>query len=415
MPIAASWTETGLKPVNKPTVRTNHNRSVFMNGPPSHDSTHSVSYSVQATTPGLSNHRDWALSSALESQSESQGTIDSDAAVAADNDDDDNDYTLVDGRKRRRNKSKLLQKEHGDHVNRADRAERADHAHDSAVLSTSRDKNHPTGRSAVAAAVAATATDGSVHSTDRIKQSTKTFAAAVAVDRLNQNHEKFKSKPTNRKPIMVGTRRSPIVSGSAASNMSAAKPLLGKAFFCVDNVGVDMTELDMERFVKRMRVRVLSCHKTNPRRTFYERRQKIKPEDRRAFRLCINRADTDLLMNPDNWPADIAISAWYFKPKKSDDSAAAEEVTAAAAAAAVDEATEMPATEPAVEAVEADAAVTAAEILEPETEFANEELATGEHFDDANMSLSPTVEADVNAGADATMLYDHTEAAADSK
>jgi len=58
--------------------------------------------------------------------------------------------------------------------------------------------------------------------------------------------------------------------------------------------------------------------------------------------------------------------------------------------------------------------VTAAEILEPETEFANEELATGEHFDDANMSLSPTVEADVNAGADATMLYDHTEAAADS-
>jgi hypothetical protein len=230
-----------------------------------------------------------------------------------------------------------------------------------------------------------------VRPTDQTK---KSFAAAVSADRLGQNQTR---KPNNRQPIMVGTRRSPVVSGSAPSNMSAAKPLLGKAFFCVDNVNVVMTETEMESFVKRLKVRVLSCHESNPRRTFHERRQKIKPKDRKAFRLCINKADTDLLMNPDNWPADIAISAWYFKPKKTDEPAAAEEATAAEAA---DEASEMLTAEL---SVEADVAAAEAEIVQPEVQ------PEAEYFDDANMTLSPIAVAVANAGGDLTVLYDQTE------
>ena len=118
----------------------------------------------------------------------------------------------------------------------------------------------------------------------------------------------------SRKPLVVGTLRSP--AARQIGNLAAAKPLYGKAVFYVDNVNKDVTADDLEHFVKTtLGVRVINCNKTKTRRSVRQRRENITP-DHVAFCLCINKADTDLLMRPDKWPADISVSAWYFKPKK---------------------------------------------------------------------------------------------------
>jgi hypothetical protein len=120
-----------------------------------------------------------------------------------------------------------------------------------------------------------------------------------------------------RKPqrLMVGCHHSPV----ASNKLAAAKPLFGKAVFCVDNVSPAVTDEELESYVKSLSVRVISCHKVKPRRTYKQKRDNIYPNDHNTFRLCIYKADSNLLLNPEVWPDDISISTYYFKPKKSDD------------------------------------------------------------------------------------------------
>ena len=135
------------------------------------------------------------------------------------------------------------------------------------------------------------------------------------------------AKKPPRKPLVVGALRSPppmsttsvtnqVASASIAGGkkLTAAKPLLGKAVFCVDNVSKDVTADDVKQFVVRMGVRVLECNDAKPRRS---RKQKANDEvpDHKAFYLCINKADTDLLLDPSKWPADVTVSAWFFRKK----------------------------------------------------------------------------------------------------
>jgi len=114
---------------------------------------------------------------------------------------------------------------------------------------------------------------------------------------------------------MVGCHHSPV----ASNKLSAAKPLFGKAVFCVDNVSLAVTEKELESYVKSLSVRVISCHKVKPRRTYKQKRDNIYPDDHNTFRLCIYKADSNALLNPEVWPDDIAISTYYFKPNRSDD------------------------------------------------------------------------------------------------
>ena len=132
------------------------------------------------------------------------------------------------------------------------------------------------------------------------------------------------AKKPPRKPLVVGALRSPpplsstgqVASASIAGGkkLTAARPLLGKAVFCVDNVSKDVTADDVMQFVARMGVRVLECNNAKPRRS---RKQKANDEvpDHKAFYLCINKADTNLLLDPSKWPADVTVSAWFFKKK----------------------------------------------------------------------------------------------------
>jgi hypothetical protein len=108
------------------------------------------------------------------------------------------------------------------------------------------------------------------------------------------------------------------------SNMiSAAKPYLGKAVFCVDNVAPNVDVDDMHEFVTSIGVRVVTCNKVPPRRPLWQKRRGIMPHDRCTFRLCILRIDVDKLLNADIWPENISISRWIFsknpRPPTSDE------------------------------------------------------------------------------------------------
>ena len=297
------------------------------------------------TTPGTTHRRDWASSvsaNVLDSQGETQNEQDTetDAVAAAggdDEEDDDDSYTLVGRNKRRRNRSNLQfeKKEKPKRDNQFDEPK-------------------------------------------------KTFAAAVR-----------QPKKPGRKPLIIGEQRSPKAGNYSVNNtlsFSAAKPLV-KAFFCVDNVNPTVTSEQIITFVKRLSARVISCNEAKPRRTFTEVRDDIFPTDRKAFRLCINKADTQLLLDPSKWPSDIAISEWYFKPKISvtdagRSNAVSDVLSAVARSNTIQQNTTPTATDTAAPPVDSD-------------------LTPTEQFTDA-MGSSPTAEVTGDIGdAEQTVLYDH--------
>jgi len=57
---------------------------------------------------------------------------------------------------------------------------------------------------------------------------------------------------------MIGCHRSPLASNGLSSKLAAAKPLLGKAVYCIDNVGVNIAECELEDYVKSLSIRVIS-------------------------------------------------------------------------------------------------------------------------------------------------------------
>ena len=188
-----------------------------------------------------------------------------------------------------------------------------------------------------------------------------------------------------RKPLMVGCHHSPIASNGSSKKLSAAKPLFGKAVFCVDNVNLDVIGDELEVYVKSLSVRVVSCHQVNPRRTYKQKRDNIYPNDHKTFRLCIYKADSNLLLNSDVWPDDIAISVYYFKPNKTDKLPEMQTIEQTAAAAAESERA---------------------------TGSARSNDTTGdEHFDEA-MSLSPITPTAAEASAndtESTILCDQVD------
>ena len=64
----------------------------------------------------------------------------------------------------------------------------------------------------------------------------------------------------------------------------AAKTIIKKAVFCVDNLSTSVTVDDLKQFVAGMSVDVISCFSVKPRRL----RNETEPvADRAAFRFCI--------------------------------------------------------------------------------------------------------------------------------
>ena len=79
--------------------------------------------------------------------------------------------------------------------------------------------------------------------------------------------------------------------------------------FCVDNVAPSLDADDLKRFVSSLHVQVISCFSVHPRR---RRNESGHVTDRKAFRLCINEADQERLLDDSKSPESVIISDWYY-------------------------------------------------------------------------------------------------------
>jgi hypothetical protein len=118
----------------------------------------------------------------------------------------------------------------------------------------------------------------------------------------------------------TATRKGPLVIGvstpskQTGSNIKAAqKPsYIKKSIFCVGNVDPACSISDLCNHVTALSVEVISCYEAKPRRRRTDDENTVVT-DRTAFRLCINSADCDKLLDDTKWPAHVYISEWYFK------------------------------------------------------------------------------------------------------
>jgi len=96
----------------------------------------------------------------------------------------------------------------------------------------------------------------------------------------------------------------------------------------VDNVLKDVSESDMESFLRRNGISVITCHAVKPRRSAWQRHRGIIPDDRAAFRVCIAREDSSRLLSEELWPAHVCVSSWRFKKRDNEDQHSEEDTEA---------------------------------------------------------------------------------------
>ena len=99
---------------------------------------------------------------------------------------------------------------------------------------------------------------------------------------------------------------------SSGHCLAAAKPLIKKAVFCIDNVNKSVTLDDVYSFVSGLSVQVLSLFNTKTRRR-HRTDSALEYDDCKAFRLCINADHRDRLLDASRWPASISVSECFFK------------------------------------------------------------------------------------------------------
>ena len=103
-----------------------------------------------------------------------------------------------------------------------------------------------------------------------------------------------------------------MIGKSSVSGVSvvAAKQILKKSVFLIDNVSTAHNADDIRSFVSGMSIDVICCFELRPRRRRNE--EEGDTDDRKAFRLCIRADDRDRLFDSSKWPSSIAISQWFL-------------------------------------------------------------------------------------------------------
>ena len=138
------------------------------------------------------------------------------------------------------------------------------------------------------------------------------YASAIAKNKLTTSSTgAVQPRTVRRNPMVIGTK--PVM---GADKVAAAKPYVGKAIYCIDNVSTDVDVVELTSFVIKNGIRVLSCHSVKPRRSRWQRESGITPQGRNTFRLCIPREQSGQLLKPDIWPSHVTISPWIFSKKK---------------------------------------------------------------------------------------------------
>jgi len=135
-----------------------------------------------------------------------------------------------------------------------------------------------------------------------------------AADSDNEPQHETSTQP-RRRPVMTGKAR------ATSTSLAAARKYMKKSVFCVDNVSMCYSAEDIKSFVSSMAIDVVSCFEVKPRR-----RRSDNDDDainRKAFRLCINAADRQRLLDPAKWPDSVMVFEWFFKTTNIDDRQAA--------------------------------------------------------------------------------------------
>ena len=128
--------------------------------------------------------------------------------------------------------------------------------------------------------------------------------SSASVSTVNQPRPQQNNRRQQAKRVLLGK------SNDDNCKLSAAKEIKEKVVFCLDNVSTNVDADDVRAYVKRMSIDVVSCFQVQRRRFRYD----TEPvADRKAFRLCIFKADRDRLLDESKWPHSVTISEWYRK------------------------------------------------------------------------------------------------------
>jgi hypothetical protein len=136
---------------------------------------------------------------------------------------------------------------------------------------------------------------------------------AVATETSSDEKKQNRNRNRKKKPAIIG-KRQPSDTLTSVGGIVAAAPIVKKVVYCVDNVAVGTTSEQLQTFIDGLGVRLVTCYKASPRRSRREIREKIKPDDRIAFRVCIHAEDEEKLLHAADWPDSIVVVPWYFKP-----------------------------------------------------------------------------------------------------
>ena len=133
-----------------------------------------------------------------------------------------------------------------------------------------------------------------------------------SAEERNSREQRRSDRNNRSRQLLIGRKQ---VDTTKMYQLTAAKSLVRKAVYYIDNVDPLITAKDLEAFVSGMGIRVVSCFGATPRRSAEHKRLKIVDKTRHAFRLCINGEDNALMTDPNNWSEGIIVRRWYFMGK----------------------------------------------------------------------------------------------------
>jgi len=143
------------------------------------------------------------------------------------------------------------------------------------------------------------------------------YAAAAAKPKLKDGQSKKTQSAKVSTLKLIGTKQLSLSQSPVfLSKVTAARPYVSKAVFCVDNVSTACSDADLTLYVESLGVDVLTCAAIKPRRSRWQRLHNITPKDRLAFRLCVPREQSDKLLDASRWPAHVTITDYFFNKNK---------------------------------------------------------------------------------------------------
>ena len=114
---------------------------------------------------------------------------------------------------------------------------------------------------------------------------------------------KKKRPEKSKKPAIVGSFT------ASESKLSAARPVVHKAIFHVDNASEGCQPNDIIDHLKSLDIPVVSCFDCKS-----WRKQGSLENTSRAFRLCVEKEIVSKILDKEIWPRGIMVRPWKFKP-----------------------------------------------------------------------------------------------------